>query len=137
MSNHKSEDYKTTAVKYYLKNSVSMIEVCKIFNCSKQSLSRWVEKYKETGKIKRNNRKPVSYKITKKQVEYAIQKLKDNEQITMKELVKIIKKKHKTFDITSQHLGKVIRDNNKTRKRTRHEHFPSKRYGKDVDKKKN
>ena len=75
-------------------------------------------------------------KITKKQVEYAIQKLKDNQQITMKELAKIIKKKYKIFDITSQHLGKVIRDNNKTRKRTRHEHFPSKRYGKDVDKKK-
>ena len=136
MPNHKSEDYKTTAVKYYLKNNIGMIEVCEIFNCSKPSLSRWIEKYKETGQIKRNNRKSVSYKITKKQVEYAIQKLKDNEQITMKELAKIIKKKHKTFDVTPQHLGKVIRDNNKTRKRTRHEHFPSKRYGKDIDKKK-
>jgi hypothetical protein len=32
--------------------------------------------------IKRLNRKPKSYKITKEQVKYAIQKLKENEQIT-------------------------------------------------------
>lgn len=47
----------------------------------------------------------------------------------MKELAKLIKKKHKSFSITPQHLGNVLRDNNKTRKRTRHSHFPDKRYG--------
>ena len=136
MPKHKSEDYKITAVKYYLKNNINMIDVCQIFNCSKQSLSRWVEIYKQTGTIKRNNRTNISYKITQNQVNYAIKKLKENEQITMIELYKIIKKKYKHFNVTPQHLGQVIRDNNKTRKRTRHEHFPSKRYGKDVDKKK-
>ena len=78
----KSEDYKVIAVKYYLENNVSYVDVCKIFKCSERSLKRWIEKYKKSGQIKRNNRKPVSYKITKKQVEYAIQKLKDNEQIS-------------------------------------------------------
>jgi transposase len=136
MSKHKSEDYKLSAVKYYLNNSVSLDVVCEIFDCPKQSLSRWVKIYEELEEIKRLSRKPKSYKITKEQVKYVIQKLKENEQITMVELHKIVKKKYKDFDITSQHLGQVIRDNNITRKRTRHEHYPKERYGKPTDIKK-
>ena len=45
MSKHKSEDYKICAVNYYLDNDVSMGYVCDIFNCKKQSLSRWVQMY--------------------------------------------------------------------------------------------
>ena len=136
MSKHKSEDYKISAVKYYLNNDVSLDDVCVIFDCPKQSLYRWVKRYEELEEIKRLSRKPKSYKITKEQVKYAIQKLKENEQITMEELHKIIKKKYKDFDITPQHLGQVIRDNNITRKRTRHEHYPKERYGKPTDIKK-
>ncbi len=141
MSKHRSEDYKISASdlkvqKYYLNNDVSLDDVCEIFDCPKQSLYRWVKRYNELEEIKRLNRKPKSYKITKEQVKYAIQKLKENEQITMEELHKIIKKKYKDFDITSQHLGQVIRDNNITRKRTRHEHYPNERYGKPKDIKK-
>jgi transposase len=136
MSKHKSEDYKISAVKYYLNNDVSLYDVCEIFDCPKQSLYRWVKRYEELEEIKRLSRKPKSYKITKEQVKYAIQKLKENEQITMEELHKIIKKKYKDFDITPQHLGQVIRDNNITRKRTRHEHYPKERYGKPTDIKK-
>ena len=95
-----------------------------------------VERYEELEEIKRLNRKPKSYKITKEQVKYAIQKLKENEKITMEELCKIVKKKYIDFNITSQHLGQVIRDNNITRKRTRHEHYPKERYGKPTDIKK-
>jgi transposase-like protein len=43
-SKHKSEDYKITAVKYYLKSNKTQIEVCNIFNCSSRSLMRWVDK---------------------------------------------------------------------------------------------
>jgi transposase len=136
MSKHKSEDYKLSAIKYYLNNQVSLDDVCKIFDCPKQSLYRWIERYEELEEIKRLSRKPISYKITKEQVEYAIQKLKENEQITMEELHKIVKKKYKDFDITPQHLGQVIRDNNITRKRTRHEHYPKERYGNPTDIKK-
>ena len=121
MSKHKSEDYKITAVKYYLENDTNYTKTCEIFKCSERSLKRWIERYKELEEIKRLSRKPISYKITKEQVKYAIQKLKENEQITMEELHKIVKKKYKDFDITQQHLGQVIRDNNITRKRTRHE----------------
>ena len=83
MSKHKSEDYKSSAVKYYINNQVSLDDVCKIFDCPKQSLYRWVKRYEELEEIKRQNRKPISYKITKEQVIYSIKKLKENEQITM------------------------------------------------------
>ena len=136
MSKHKSEDYKITAVKYYLENDTNYTKTCEIFKYSERSLKKWIERYEELEEIIRLNRKPVSYKITKEQVNYAIQKLKENEQITMEELHKIVKKKYKDFDITPQHLGQVIRDNNITRKRTRHEHYPKERYGKPTDIKK-
>ena len=41
----------------------------------------------------------------------------------------------KDFNVTPQWLGKVLRYNNKTRKRTRHEHFPTTKYNKPIDKK--
>jgi len=75
---HKTEDYKLTATKYYLKNKdkLSMKQICNIFECSKQSLSRWVDRYNKDKSIKRYNRKPISYKITNLQVKYALELLK-------------------------------------------------------------
>ena len=64
MSKHKSEDYKITAVKYYLENDTNYTKTCEIFKCSERSLKRWIERYEELEEIKRLNRKPVSYKIT-------------------------------------------------------------------------
>ena len=75
MSKYKSEDYKISAVNYYL-DDVSMDYVCNIFNCKKQSLSRCIQRYNNDKSIKRYNRKPISYKITKQHVEYAIKLLK-------------------------------------------------------------
>ena len=68
---------------------------------NKTSLKRWIDRYEKIGSIKRQSRKSISYKITKDQVKYALQLLKQNEQITMEELSKLIKKKYKDFDITS------------------------------------
>jgi transposase-like protein len=39
---HKSEDYKISAVEYYLVGDKSQVETCKIFKCSPRSLLRWV-----------------------------------------------------------------------------------------------
>jgi transposase len=47
MPTHKSSDYKTTAVQYYLVEDKTQEEVCKIFKCSPRSLMRWVERYKK------------------------------------------------------------------------------------------
>jgi transposase-like protein len=34
MPKHKSEDYKLSAVQYYLENDVSYVKTCEIFKCS-------------------------------------------------------------------------------------------------------
>ena len=39
---HKTEDYKISAVKYYINNEVSMDEVCEIFECKKTSILTFV-----------------------------------------------------------------------------------------------
>ena len=76
---------------------ISLDEVYDIFSCKKQSLFRWVNRYKKDKSIKRYSRKPVSYKITNEQVKYALTLLKQNEQITMFELAKLVKQKIQTF----------------------------------------
>jgi hypothetical protein len=60
MSKHKSEDYKITAVKYYLENDINYTKTCDIYKCSE----RWIERYEELEEVKRLNRKPISYKRT-------------------------------------------------------------------------
>ena len=47
---HKSEDYKISAVKYYLKNKDNIRKTCKIFDCKKSTLQRWIQRYK-TGNV--------------------------------------------------------------------------------------
>ncbi len=120
---HKSPDYKLSAVNYYLNNDACYPNPYKTFAWKKSSQKKWKHKYKTSKNLTRKTRKPISYKITKPQVNTALELLKQNEQLTMNELAIDIKKKYPSFDITPQHLGQVIRDNNKTRKRTRHEHF--------------
>jgi len=136
MTKHKTEDYKISAVKYYLNNDKGdgYKKTCKIFDCKKSTLRDWIKRYKTAKNLTRRNRKPISYKITKPQVKTALELLKQNEQLTMNELAIDMKKKYSSFDITPQHLVQVIRDNNKTRKRTRHEHFPKERYKKPIEK---
>ena len=65
MPNHKSEDFKLSAVKYYLEHSNNQIQTCEIFGCSVRSLMRWVDKYNNTDEIKRKTRKYIAYKVKK------------------------------------------------------------------------
>ena len=62
-------------------------KTCKIFDCKKSTLRDWIYKYKTTKTLTRKKRKPISYKITKTQVNTALELLKNNEQLTMQELV--------------------------------------------------
>ena len=130
---HKSEDYKISAVEYYLVEDKSQEEVCKIFKCSSRSLMRWVEKYNNDGEIKRYNKKPVAYKITKEQVKYALKEINKNKTITMDDLLSKIKSNYPSFDLSSRQLTRVVKDNNITLKITRIRHEPIKRFGKDID----
>ena len=130
---HKSEDYKLSAVEYYLVEDKSQEEVCKIFKCSPRSLMRWVEKYNTDGEIKRYNKKPVAYKITKDQVKYALKEINKNKTITMDDLLSKIKSNYPSFELSSRQLSRVVKDNNITLKITRIRHEPNKRFGKDID----
>ena len=77
MTNHKSSDYKETAVQYYLVEDKSQEEVCKIFKCSRRSLMRWVDKYKKDGKITGYERTPKAYKVHKEHVDFFITRNKE------------------------------------------------------------
>lgn len=60
---HHSEDYKLTAVKYYLEHNEDMRDTCHIFKCKYQSLSRWVKIYKQNGNLYRKTRKIIISKL--------------------------------------------------------------------------
>lgn len=53
MQQHKGEDYKISAVEYYLKSKYQ-INTCEIFDCSQRSLMRWVDKYNKNKTVKIN-----------------------------------------------------------------------------------
>jgi len=133
MPSHKSNDYKLTAVQYYLLEDKSQLETCRIFKCSPRSLMRWVERYKKEGNVNIHYRKPVAYKVKKEYVKFLLDEIKKNKTITLYELTEKLKEKYKEVDLTSTQIFRVINDNNITLKLTRIRHEPTKRFGKDID----
>jgi transposase len=131
-SHHKSEDFKLSAVEYYLVGDKSQLEVCRIFKCSPRSLMRWVEKYKNEGDIKRNNREPVAYKVSKEHVKFIINEIKNNKTITMNELKNKIKDIF-NIKLSRFHINRVVNEQNITLKMTRIRHEPNKRFGKEIN----
>jgi len=47
MTKHKTEDYKISAVKYYLNNDKGdgYMKICKIFDCKKSTLRDWIKQF--------------------------------------------------------------------------------------------
>ena len=133
MPSHKSNDYKLTAVQYYLLEDKSQLETCRIFKCSPRSLMRWVERYKKEGNVNIHYRKPVAYKVKKEYVKFLLDEIKKNKTITLYELIEKLKEKYKEVDLTTTQVFRVINDNNITLKLTRIRHEPTKRFGKDID----
>ena len=133
MPTRKSNDYKITAVNYYLVEDKTQEEVCKIFKCNPRSLMRWVERYKKDGNVDIHYRKPIAYKVKKEYVEFLLQEIKNNKTITLQELLQKLKDKYKGVDLTTTQIFRVIQDNNITLKITRIRHEPVKRFGKDID----
>ena len=99
MPTHKSNDYKLSAVLYYLENNDTKENVCNIFKCSRRSLSRWIEKYQNDNIIERKKRTYISYKVRQEHVNSAIDILRDNQQLSMDSIVNKLKDKHNDFDI--------------------------------------
>ena len=130
---HKSEDFKISAVKYYLDSNKTQEEVCNIFKCSVRSLMRWVKRYENEDSIKRHNREPISYKVKKEYVKFALDEMKKNKTITIEVLLSKLKDKFKDLELTRRHLADIIKDNNVSLKLTHIRHEPNKRFGKDIN----
>ena len=133
MTHHKSEDYKERAVQYYLVEDKSQEEVCKIFECSRRSLMRWVKQYKNKGNVERQNRTPIAYKIKKEHVQFMKDEINKNKTITMEDLLFLLKNKYPSLTLSRFHLNRVVNDNNITLKLTRVRHEPTHRWGKEVN----
>jgi transposase len=124
MSKHHSDDYKITAVKYYLKHE-SYRETCEIFDCSKSSLQRWVERYLEQNNVDR--------KITKKKIvfsnnekKFIREHIKQHPNVTLKLIAKVTNKKFKkTYNYVDIHRL-LTKELNITYKKLRKRYFPSK-----------
>jgi len=133
MPHQKSIDYKETAINYYLVEDKTQEEVCKVFNCSRRSLMRWVKQHENEGKVKGYERKPKAYKVHKEHVDFLLQEIKKNKTITIDDLLYLLKNKYPDTQLSQSHLHRIIRDNNITLKLTRIRHEPVKRFGKDID----
>ena len=133
MTTHKSEDFKISAVNYYLDSNKTQQEVCDIFKCSVRSLMRWVERYIEEENIKRHNRIPISYKVKKEHIKFILEEIKKNKTITIEVLLSKLKDKFKDLELTRRHLADIIKDNNVSLKLTHIRHEPNKRFGKDIN----
>ena len=92
MPSHKSNDYKLTAVQYYLLENKSQLETCRIFKCSPRSLMRWVERYKKEGNVNIHYRKPIAYKVKKEYVKLLLDEIKKIKRLHYKNCYKNSKK---------------------------------------------
>jgi transposase len=133
MIKHKSEDYKLSAVKYFLENKDTKENTCKIFKCSIRSLFRWIKRYEEEKEIKRHNREPISYMVKKEHIKFILEELKNNKTITIEDLLTKLKTKFKTLTLSKTHLHRIIKENYISLKLTKIRHEPIKRFGKDIN----
>ena len=85
-----TEDYKQSAVKYYLKHNNDMRYTCKIFNCKYQSLARWVKTYKNKGNLIRKTRKNHNLKITPEIEKFVKEYVRKYNTTTLWELSKLV-----------------------------------------------
>lgn len=126
MTKQHSNDFKLSAVELYLKFN-SIREVSEILNCSKSSLHRWIERYFETGNIKRKNYKNRISIITNDILKYIIDLIKTNPTITLSKIKKKIIKKYK-IDISVSYLFYIIKYKlNLTNKQLRRKYYPEKK----------
>lgn len=133
MPQHKSNDYKLSAVKYFLTNDASQLKVCRIFECSPRSLMRWVNKYEKHKNIKRDEKVPIAYKVKQIHVKFILNELNKNKTITTNDLLINLQKKFPNLSLSQVHVSRIIKDNNISLKNTKLRHVPITRFGKSID----
>ena len=129
---HHTEDYKETAVKYYLENKEDMRNTCKIFKCKFQSLARWIKTYKNKGNINRKTRKNHNLKITPEIEKFVKEYVRKYNTITLWELSKLVNEKYKVH-LTDMSIYNILHKHKLTRKRLRSKYYPEKKEGQEKE----
>lgn len=126
---HLSTDLKLRAVPHDLQNR-NCVETSELFQVPRTTSMRWVQKFQDDDTIERKERDYVAHEVHNKHVKEAKELLRKDPTITMKQLCEKLRDRFDDFDVTPQWFG-ILRDKNLTRKRTRINHQPEKRYNKD------
>jgi transposase len=126
MSKQKSDDYKFSAVKMYLKLN-SLRQTCEYIGCSKSSLQRWVERYFENGSVKNKDYKKRNSRIKENHLEFIKKIIKDKPAITLHRLQNELLEK-KNISISVPHLYYIVKYKlNITHKQLRQKYYPEKK----------
>jgi len=131
MNPQHTEDYKQTAVKYYLEHNEDMRNTCKIFNCKFQSLARWVEIYKQKGNTNRKTRKNHNLKITPEIEKFVKEYVRKYNTTTLWELSKLVNDKY-SVQLNDKSIYNILNKHKLTRKRLRSKYYPEKREGQEA-----
>ena len=67
-----------------------------------------MERYENDDSIKRHNRKPISYKVKKEYVKFALDEMKKNKTITIEVLLSKLKDKFKDLELTRRQNKKSL-----------------------------
>ena len=123
MYKHHADDFKISAVRYYLTHVVSLRETCKIFGCSHNSLYRWVMRYKKRKSVSRKKSKRKPYKITNRIEKYILLMISRNKTLTLQELANLVKSAF-NITLTEMTVYRILHKHKITRKRVRNKYYP-------------
>ena len=127
-----TEDYKQTAVQYYLENDENLRDVCNIFKCEFQSLARWVKTYNKQGNIHRKTRKNHNLKITPEIEQFVKLYVRNYNTTTLWELSKLVNEKFNVY-LTDMSIYNILHKHKLTRKRLRSKYYPEKKEGQEKE----
>jgi transposase len=110
-----------------LDNNEDLKNTCKIFNCSYQSLARWINTYKNNnGKIQRKTRKNHNLKITPEIEKFVKDYIRKYNTTTLWELSKLVNEKYKV-KLNDKSIYNILHKHKLTRKRLRSKYYPEKK----------
>jgi len=128
MSKHHTEDYKLSAVLYYLSHDKNLRDTCEIFNCKFQSLARWIERYEKQGSVKRKDRDTKNLKITNEIEIFVKDHVKQFPTTILWELSKLVNDKFKV-ELSDSSIHNILSNHSIIRKRVRSKYYPEKVVG--------
>ena len=121
-----SDDFKITAIKLYLKLN-SIRKVCNLIDCNKSTLQRWIERYFETGDIKRKSYKSRKTKLNNTILKYIKELIINKPSINLSNISHKINTKY-NISISKSYLFYIIKYKlDITYKQLRVKYYPEKK----------